>query len=58
MKEDKQKQIIHLVNQIIETALFQDLIDNGKKMDGETWQVHHLRLLRGLIEEYFNEEQK
>jgi hypothetical protein len=56
MNEQKQKQIIHLVNQIIEAALFQDLIDNGKKMDGETWQVHHLRLLRGLIEDYFNEK--
>jgi hypothetical protein len=56
MKEDKQKQIIHLINQIIEASLFQDLIDNGKKLDGETWQVHHLRLLRELIEGYFNEK--
>lgn len=56
MDKEKKKQIIHLLNQIIEAALFQDLIDNGKKMDGETWQVHHLRLLKGLIEDYFNEK--
>jgi len=56
MEENKQKQIIHLLNQIIEASLFQDLIDNGEKLDGETWQVHHLRLLRGLIEGYFNEK--
>jgi len=53
---EKQKQIIHLLNQIIEASLFQDLIDNGKKMDGETWQVYHLRLLKELIKDYFNEK--
>jgi len=56
MTEDKQQQIVNLLNQIIEAALFQDLIDNGKKLDGETWQVHHLRLLKGLIQDYFNEK--
>lgn len=56
MKEDKQKQIVNLVDQMIEAALFQDLIDNGKKMDGETWQVYHLRLLKELIKDYFNEK--
>jgi hypothetical protein len=56
MTENKQAQIINLLNQIIEVSLFQDLIDNGKKLDGETWQVHHLRLLKGLIQDYFNEK--
>ena len=53
---EKQNQIVNLLNQIIEAALFQDLIDNGKNLDGETWQVHHLRLLKGLIQDYFNEK--
>jgi hypothetical protein len=53
---EKQNQIVNLLNQIIEAALFQDLIDNGKKLDGETWQVHHLRLLKELIQDYFNEK--
>jgi len=56
MTANKEEQIVNLLNQIIEAALFQDLIDNGKKLDGETWQVHHLRLLKGLIQDYFNEK--
>lgn len=58
MKEEKQAQILNLLNQITEKFIYEDLIENGKKLDGESWNIHYLRLLRKLIEEYFNEEQK
>jgi hypothetical protein len=56
MKEQKKARIINLANQLIEKALYEDILANGKVEDGDSWNVYHLRLLKSLIEDYFNNE--
>ena len=56
MKEQKQARIINLINQLTEKALYEDILANGKLEDGDSWNVYHLRLLKDLIEDYFNNE--
>lgn len=56
MKEQKQAKIINLVNQLIEKSLYEDILENGKLEDGDSWDVHNLRLLKSLIEDYFIDE--
>jgi len=56
MNEQKEATIINLINQLIEKALYEDILENGKVEDGESWNVHHLRLLKSLIEDYFTDE--
>lgn len=56
MQEQKQADIINLLNQLIEKFLYEDILENGKLEDGENWEVHHLRLLRSLIQDYFKNE--
>jgi hypothetical protein len=50
------KNIINLVNQIIEYNIYQDLLEKDPKDTGDSWNVHHLKLLKKLINE--NEEKK
>lgn len=56
MEEQKQANIINLLNQLIEKSLYEDILEHGKVEDGESWEVHHLRLLKSLIEDYFINE--
>jgi len=56
MKEQKEARIINLINQLTEKALYEDILENGKLEDGDSWNVYHLRLLKNLIEDYFNNE--
>jgi len=48
--------IINLLNQIIEYNVYQDLLNKDQKDTGDTWNVHHLKLLKQLINE--NKEKK
>lgn len=50
---NKQEKILNLINQLIEKSLYEDILENGKLEDGDSWEVHHLRLLKNLIEDYF-----
>jgi glycosyltransferase involved in cell wall biosynthesis len=45
-----------LLNQIIEYNVYQDLLNKDQKDTGDTWNVHHLKLLKQLINE--NKEKK
>lgn len=56
MNEQKQARIINLINQLTEKALYEDILANGKLEDGDSWNVYHLRLLKDLVEDYFNNE--
>lgn len=56
MREQKQANIISLINQLIEKSLYEDILENGKLEDGDNWEVHNLRLLKSLIEDYFADE--
>jgi len=53
---NKQEKILNLVNQLIQQSLYRDILENGKLEDGDSWEVHHLRLLKNLIEDYFKYE--
>jgi hypothetical protein len=44
--------ILNLLNQIIEYNVYQDLLTKDNKDTGDTWNVHHLKLLKQLIKEY------
>jgi hypothetical protein len=44
--------ILNLLNQIIEYNVYQDLLTKDKKDTGDTWNVHHLKLLKQLIKDY------
>jgi hypothetical protein len=44
--------ILNLLNQIIEYNVYQDLLTKDNKDTGDTWNVHHLKLLKRLIQEY------
>jgi hypothetical protein len=44
--------ILNLLNQIIEYNVYQDLLTKDNKDTGDTWNVHHLKLLKRLIKEY------
>lgn len=56
MNEQKEARIINLINQLIEKALYEDILENGKIEDGDSWEVYNLRLLKSLIEDYFTDE--
>ena len=45
-----------LLNQIIEKNIYYDLLNKEKIDTGDSWDVHHLKLLRDLIEEYEREK--
>jgi hypothetical protein len=49
---DKYNQIISLLEQIIEKNVYYDNLSKGKNDTGDNWDVHHLKLLKTLIEEY------
>lgn len=44
--------ILNLLNQIIEYNVYQDLLTKDDKYTGDTWNIHHLKLLKQLIKEY------
>lgn len=48
--------INNLLNQIIEYNVYQDLLEKDSKETGDSWNVHHLKLLKQLINE--NQEKK
>ena len=48
--------ILTLLNQIIEKNIYYDLLNKKKVDTGDSWDVHHLKLLRNLIEEYEREK--
>lgn len=56
MKEKSQESIINLINQLIGKALYEDILENGKLEDGDSWEVHNLRLLKKMLEDYFKNE--
>lgn len=43
--------IFELLNQIIEKHEWEDSLDPQRK-PGDTWDLHHLKLLKKLLEEY------
>jgi hypothetical protein len=50
------KNIINLLSQIIEYNVYKDLLEKDPKDTGDNWNVHHLKLLKQLINE--NKEKK
>jgi len=40
----------------IHKSLYEDILEHGKVEDGDSWQVHNLKLLKSLIEDYFKNE--
>jgi hypothetical protein len=48
--------ILILLNQIIEKNVYYDLLNKEKTDTGDSWDVHHLKLLRDLIQEYEREK--
>jgi hypothetical protein len=48
--------ILTLLNQIIEKNIYYDLLNKERTDTGDSWDVHHLKLLRDLIEEYGREK--
>jgi len=52
---NKYTQIMSLLDQIIEKNVYYDNLSKGKNDTGDNWDVHHLKLLKGLIEEYEKE---
>jgi len=52
----EQKTIINLLDQLIHKSLYEDILEHGKVEDGDSWQVHNLKLLKSLIEDYFKNE--
>jgi hypothetical protein len=49
---DKYNQIISLLEQIIEKNVYYDNLNKTKNDTGDNWDVHHLKLLKTLIEDY------
>jgi hypothetical protein len=47
-------QVLNLLTQIIEYNVYQDLLNKNSKETGDSWNVHHLRLLKDLINENKN----
>lgn len=56
MRDQKQEVIIRLISQLIEKSIYEDIIKNdGELKDGESWNTHHLKMVKTLCQEYFNE---
>ena len=49
---DKYNQIISLLEQIIEKNVYYDNLSKSENDTGDNWDVHHLKLLKTLIEDY------
>jgi len=49
---DKYNKIISLLEQIIEKNVYYDNLSKDKNDTGDNWDVHHLKLLKTLIEDY------
>lgn len=50
------EKIYTLLDQIIEKNLWEDNMTKAKDATGDNWDVHHLKLLRTLLEEYEKEK--
>lgn len=48
------EKILNLLNQIIEKNIWEDSLTKKPEETGDNWNVHHLKLLKQLIEEYKN----
>ena len=46
------EQIYKLLHQIIEYNIYKDLLNKKPEETGDSWNVHHLKLLKDLIEQY------
>jgi hypothetical protein len=44
-------QVLNLLTQIIEYNVYKDFIEKKKNDTGDNWNVHHLKLLKDLINE-------
>jgi len=53
---NKFNQIISLLDQIIEKNTYYDNLNKANNDTGDNWDVHHLKLLKKLIEEYEREK--
>jgi len=55
--QDKQEQILSLINQLIDIFYQRDTEKIlNRELDGDTWEIHNLKLLKLLIEDYFKNE--
>ena len=50
------EKIYALLNQIIEKNIWEDNMTKDKDSTGDNWDVHHLKLLKSLLEEYEKEK--
>jgi len=50
------EKIYTLLDQIIEKNIWEDNMSKDKDATGDNWDVHHLKLLRTLLEEYEKEK--
>jgi hypothetical protein len=50
------KKIYTLLDQIIEKNIWEDNMSKDKDATGDNWDVHHLKLLRTLLEQYEKEK--
>ena len=46
------EQIKKLLDQIIEKNIWEDSLTRDKNETGDNWNVHNLKLLKNLLEEY------
>ena len=50
------EKIYILLEQIIEKNIWEDNMSKDKDATGDNWDVHHLKLLRALLEQYEKEK--
>jgi len=50
------EKIYTLLDQIIEKNIWEDNMSKDKDATGDNWDVHHLKLLRTLLEQYEKEK--
>jgi hypothetical protein len=48
------EKILDLLNQIIDKNIWEDNVNKKPEETGDNWNVHHLKLLKKLIQEYKN----
>jgi hypothetical protein len=44
-------QVLNLLNQILEYNVYKDLLEKEKNDTGDNWTIHHLKVLKDLINE-------
>jgi len=56
MYNSSMEKIYTLLDQIIEKNIWEDNMSKDKDTTGDNWDVHHLKLLRTLLEQYEKEK--